>query len=194
MQPTSSQFSLRSILSTMITVSMVLAYVRVFGSQGLLPAIAGSLLALVAGMLVGWMRGRLMESVTWALVGNAIALCCVLSADRISLVQQLFWVSVGGITGATAGSIKPRHWQERLLVTICLAAIAKEAGSRLGNGDIVEVLFAPLAIVGLMLLVEFVGQHQMRRRIALDVWAAGIIFAVIAGNFGAVVVWNLWYA
>ncbi|WP_425613781.1 hypothetical protein NA78x_003622 [Anatilimnocola sp. NA78] len=197
MQPTTSQFSLRSMLSTMLTVSMVLAYVRVFGSHGLLPAIVGCSVAIVAGMLVGWARGRLVEAVTWALVGNAIALCCVLSADRISLAQQLFWVCVAGITGAVAGSIQPRHWQQRIWTSVALAAIAAPLGMLVDNRstqpEFVEMVLAPAAILGLMLLVEFVGQHQMRRRIALDVWAAGIIFAVIAGNFGAVVVWNLWY-
>lgn len=192
------QFSLRSLLVTIVTVSMVLAYVRMFGTHGLRLGAYAFLIALFVGGNLGWMvwnGKRFVETLTWSLVGTILAMCCVLSADRLESFQEYYWVNVGAITGAFSGVLWPGSIRRRVQWGVycwVLCAATLYWGWRL-EGLFDWLLTLPVAI-GLQLLVEVVARLQAKYHTALDMWAAGIVFAVIAGNFGAIVVWNLWYS
>lgn len=190
------QFSLRSLLVTIVTVSMVLAYVRMFGEQGVRLGVYGVLLALVCGGVLGWIGKRLVETMTWSMVGAVLALCCVLSADRIEAFQGYYWVNVGAFTGAIGGVMLPGSILRRSFgVLFCwlVGVLYLYVLGRVSDGMFDWLLTLPVAI-GLQFLVEVVARLQAKYHTALDMWAAGIVFAVIAGNFGAIVVWNLWYS
>lgn len=196
MTPTTSQYSIRSLLVTMVTIGMVLAYVRVFGNDGLLLAALGLTGAVVCGGVIGWLNGRLVETLTWSLVGGALALCCVLSADGVTMFQKAYWVAVGVLGGTLAGVVRPGQWRDRITWTLALW-VAFSIASILYAGFWTALfdLFLTLPVLAaLTVLVEVVTRLQAKYHTALDVWAAGLVFAVIAGNYGAIIVWNLWYA
>jgi hypothetical protein len=114
---------------------------------------------------------------------------------------------VGVVAGAYSGSLPPGNWQLRIAVALLLwmvfglVSLVVNLGAILGSlfitgGEWYNLFDAALAlpvIGGLMVLAETVRQLQQKYHTALDVWAAGLVFAVIAGNFGAILVWNLWY-
>lgn len=191
-----SQYSLRSLLVSMVTMGMVLAYVRMFGERGIQLTALGLCAAMVWGCLLGYFSGRLVETLTWSLVGCVLGLCCVLSAERVSTFQQAHWVNVGVMGGAVAGFIKPGRWIARVTwsagLWLCLGSVCVIFGDP-WSGVFDMGLTLPV-LIGLHVLVEVVHHLQERHHTALDVWAAGLVFAVIAGNFGAILVWNLWYA
>lgn len=202
------QYSLRSLLVTMVTASMLLAYVRLFGSEGMWLTLLTVGAGLLGGGFLGWLAGRMVECLTWSLVGGVLALCCVLSADmHVTLFQKIFWIMVGVVTGAYAGFLKVGDWRSRAAFTVILwlqfglIYVIGNLGPLLASmfiGDaglsLLDALLALPVIGGLMVLVEIVGRLQQKHHTALDMWAAGLIFAVIAGNYGAIVVWNLLYA
>ena len=203
-----SQYSLRSLLVSMVTMGMVLAYARMFGEQGIWLTMLTGAAGLAAGGILGSLSGRVSEALTWSLVGGVLGLCCVLSADQqVALFQRIYWIMVGVIGGAYAGSLPPVAWQLRIITTLilwfvfALVSLVVNLGTILGSlfitgGEWYNLFDAALAlpvIGGLMVLAETVRQLQQKYHTALDVWAAGLVFAVIAGNFGAILVWNLWY-
>lgn len=204
-----SQYSLRSLLVTMVTIGMVLAYVRMFGAEGIWLTLVTVGAAFAAGALLGSLSGRFSEALIWSFVGGVLALCCVLSADhQVTLFQKVYWIMVGVVGGAYAGCLPGGDWRLRIAVTLMLwltfglLSFVANLGSILGGlfitgGEWYHLFDAALAlpvIGGLMLLAETVRHLQRTYHTALDVWAAGLVFAVIAGNFGAMLVWNLWYA
>jgi hypothetical protein len=114
----------------------------------------------------------------------------------VTAFQQLYWLNVGVIGGAFAGYVAPgRAWQRiawTLALWIPFAAISAVPGD--GLNGLLDLLMTLPVLGGLALLAETIHRLQQRYHTALDVWALGLVFAVIAGNFGAIVVWNLWYA
>lgn len=190
------QYSLRSLLVTTVTVSMVLAFVRMFGVEGFRLAAYVTLLALLGGGLFGWLWGRLVETLTWSMVGGVLALFCVLSAGRLEPFQQTYWLDVGVITGALAGRLLTASISLRLgwgVVCWLLCGLTLVIKSPFDDGWFDWLLTLPVAM-GLQLLVEAVARLQAKYHTTLDMWAAGIVFAVIVGNFGAIIVWSLWYS
>ena len=190
-----SQFSLRSLLVTTLTCGMLLAYVRMFGEEGVSFAIGGLLMAGLSGALLGWAAGRFLQTLTWSLVGTSLILCCVLSAGRLDSYQVAWWLVVGSIISTVAGVLPTGNMKLRLASAIGLWLIVSAALTIFGEIDLLwfDWLLALPVALGVMLLVEAVSWLQAKYHTALDMWAAGLVFAVIAGNFGAVVIWNLWY-
>lgn len=190
------QFSLRSVLVTTVTIALVLGFVRLFGAGAVQLALFGLLGALVWGGVLGWFGGRLMQTLTWSLLGGTLALCCVVSSYHVTEFQQLYWLNVGVVGGAFAGFVAPGRWWLRaawsLALWIPFAAISVVCGE--GINGLLDLLMTLPILVALAGLAELVHRLQQRYHTAFDVWALGLVFAVIAGNYGAVVVWNLWYA
>lgn len=190
------QFSLRSVLITTVTIALVLGFVRMFGPSAVQLALFSICGALIWGGVLGWFGGRLMETLTWSQLGGALALCCVVSSYQVTPFQQLYWLNVGVVGGAFAGFVAPGRWGQRIAWTLALwiplGAIAVVFGEEL-NG-LLDLLMTLPILAALALLAELIARLQQRYHTAFDVWALGLVFAVIAGNYGAVVVWNLWYA
>lgn len=196
---TATQYSLRSLLVTMITVSMVLAYVRMFGQSAVNMAFIGIAVAAVVGGFAGWTAGRVVETLIWSLLCSTLLLCCVISADRLTSDQVVHWLTVGAVTGTLAGVLRLRDIRWRVAATasvlLVLWLIVGVAYRLFTNPDVTGfdwLLTLPVAIA-LLLLVQLVTWLEHKYHTSVDVWAAGLVFAVIAGNFGAIVVWNLWY-
>jgi hypothetical protein len=196
---TTTQYSLRSLLVTMLTVGMVLGYVRMFGESAVNLAFIGLAGAAVLGGVAGWFAGRLVETLIWSLLCCILLLCCVISADRLNLDQVAHWLTVGAVTGTLAGVLQPRDIRWRVTATagvlVVLWLILGIAFRFFADLDVTWfdwLLTLPVAIA-LLLLVQLVNWLEHKYHTALDVWAAGLVFAVIAGNFGAILVWNLWY-
>lgn len=191
------QYSLRSLLVTIVTLSMVLAYIRMFGEEGLLLGLTVLMGAGLWGGIGGLIAGRLTETLTWSLVGGILTLCCLLSSDNHVLeVQKIFWVNVGFVGGAFAGGIAPGNIRVRIIWTALLALFFAVIPLSLGLSQLnmsVDLMLAGFVLAALQVLVEIVHRLRQKYHTALDMWAAGIVFAVIAGNFGAIVVWNIWY-
>jgi hypothetical protein len=194
------QFSLRALFSTMVTISMVLAYVRLFDATAVPLALGGLAWAVVCGGLIGWRAGRMVETLTWAIVGGALALICVLmaaEAERLPLITQGYWLALGVSGGLLAGVIEPGKWRLRLLAVvvqwICFTGISLLVSDSLGLVMLDAVVALP-ALAGLSLLAEVAADLQRRYRTALDLLAGSLILAVIMGNFGAILVWNWFYA
>jgi hypothetical protein len=194
--PDAKQFSLRSLLCTIVSISMVLAFVRQFGPAGLQLAAIGCCGAVLLGGAIGWLAGRFVQTITWSLVGGTLALCCVLMADRLTIAQELYWLGVGISGGLFAGVIQPGKWKQRIASTalqwLCFILLS----SLLNESLIIVMLDTAVTLpvlAGLAILAEEFARLQAKYRTALDLWAAGLIFAVIAGNFGAILVWNWWY-
>ena len=190
------QFSLRSLLVTTVTIALVLGYVRLFGPEAMQLAIFGVLGSLVWGGVLGWFGGRLMETLTWSQLGAVLALCCVVSAYQVTPFQKMYWLNVGVIGGAFAGFVVPGRWWQRIAWTLALwipfAAISQIFGE--GMNGLLDLLMTLPVLAALAFLAELVARLQRDYHTAFDIWALGLVFAVIAGNYGSVIVWNLWYA
>ena len=191
-----SQFSLRSLLVSTFTAAMVLGYVRLFGEWATSMALIGFGLALSMGVVVGWLSGRFAQTLIWALVCYVLILCSMLSSYRLDQIQVVHWLAVGSLIGTLAGVNRVGQVGFRFLLGVgfwLLVGLAQWL-----HGDLAELwidwLLTLLVAVALLELVEVVDWLQKKYRTPLDMWAAGLVFAVIAGNFGAIVVWNLWYA
>ena len=192
---TTTQYSLRSLLVTMITVGMVLAYVRMFGQSAVGLAFIGITGAAIVGGIAGWLAGRFVETLIWSLLCSVLLLCCVISADRLNTDQVVHWLTVGALTGTIAGVLRSRDIRWRVLATACVWLVLGVGFWFFADLDVTWFdwqLTLPVAIA-LLLLVQLVNWLEHKYHTALDVWAAGLVFAVIAGNFGAILVWNLWY-
>src|SRR5687768_297355 len=120
------QFSLRSLLCTIVTISIVLAYVRLFGEEGIQLAFINLALGIVIGGIGGWSVGRFVETLTWSLVGGTLALCCVLTEDRLPRDQQLYWLVIGTFGSMLAGAVRPGHvsWRIGLILVTWLCCLA----------------------------------------------------------------------
>jgi hypothetical protein len=187
------QFSLRSVLVTTVTIALVLGFVRSFGPDAVELAILSVVGALIWGCVLGWFSERFMETVTWSQLGGALTLCCVVSSNQVTSFQQSYWLNVGTIGGALAGFVAPGHWRQRIAWTLGLW-VTFSAISIIGDQELLDLLLTLPVLAGLAFLAEIIARLQLRYRTAFDFWALGLVFAVIAGNYGAVLIWKLWYA
>jgi hypothetical protein len=176
---------------------MVLAYVRLFERQGVRLAAINLVIGTIVGVICGWLAGRVVATLTWTLLGGTLALLCVLSADRLPIEQQLYWLTVGLGGGMFAGAIPPGNARLRGISVLAIwCCLLWRSVVQYHNWSLVllDAVVTLPALGGLAILAEVYSYFEHRHRTPLDLWAAALILAVVAGNFGAIVVWNLWYA
>jgi hypothetical protein len=168
------------------TAAMVLAYARVFGQDAMLIVLAAPALAAAIGAGVGAFTGRMSQTIYWAVVGATLGAVCVVAAPFANPAVVWFWPLLGAVVGAFAGACQPRiTWPGLAATALACAALGTMLRGPFGlaaNTVWVDLAIAPLVAAGLAALVRLVDWLQSRRRTSREVWAAGIIFAVIAGN------------
>jgi hypothetical protein len=184
------QFRTSSLLWLTLTAAMVMGYARSFGTGALFIVLAAPTLAAIVGAGVGAFTGRLPQAIYWAVVGATLGAICVVAAPDVNLAVACFWPILGAAVGAFAGAIQPRITSPALagaaLLCVALWAIMRWPLNLAANTISVDLAIAPLVAAGLAALVRLVEWLQARRRTSREVWAAGMIFAVIAGNLWAV--------
>lgn len=183
------QFRTSSLLWLTLTAAMVMGYARSFGQGALFIVLAAPILAAVVGASVGAFMGRLPQAIYWAVVGATLGAICVVGAPDVKLAVACFWPILGAAVGALAGSIQPRITLTGLagaaLLCMGLWAVLRWPLDLASNTISVDLAIAPLVAAALAALVRLVEWLQARRRTSREVWAAGMIFAVIAGNLWA---------
>jgi hypothetical protein len=100
------QFTIRSLLWLMVTVGMVLAFVRPAESQLLFYAVIAGILGVVLAVILGRPRRRAVEAIYWSLLSLSLALICLAGVNGDFREPLPAWVVVGAIVGAIAGATR----------------------------------------------------------------------------------------
>jgi len=183
------QFRTSSLLWLTFTAAMVLGYARSFGPGAMLIVLTAPAVAAVIGAGVGAFTCRLPQAIYWAVVGATLGAICVVAAPEADVAVACFWPLMGAAVGAFAGASQPRITWIGLVATalLCVALWATLRGPLGLAASIlsVDLAIAPLVAAALAALIRVVDWLQARRRTSREVWAAGMIFAVIAGNLWA---------
>lgn len=188
--PVKWQFSVSSLLWLMVTAGMCLAYARPFGPPAMTLVLAIPLGAVVVGAcFAAWYRSE--AAIYWAVVAALLGCVCVIPA-HLSPLTFTFWPCVGGVTGAYCGARLPRvairAWVVALLFGLLFWA---RFHLPFGMGDdefILDLAGAPAVCLALATLIRLVEWLHATYGTSRDAWAAGLVFAVIAGNLGAAVI------
>jgi hypothetical protein len=184
------QFTIRSLLWLMVTLAMVLAFVRPANPQLLPIALAAAVSGTVMGTLIGWQFSRVFDAIFWSLLAVSLATICIAgqpSLSTISWAQVVGWPHSGALAGAIAGAM-PTTWLRMKLVAcmvvaaLPLAVLASFQPQWEMWGDV-----ALAAVVGvlLVLLSELFTWARARYHTSYGGWAAALVLAVILGNWGA---------
>jgi hypothetical protein len=181
------QFRTRSLLWLTFTAAMTLAYARMFGERAMLVVVVTPLVALCIGAGLGSFTRRMEAAMFWAVVGATAGAICVVAA-RVSELTLVFWPLLGAIAGGFAGAGRPPLTRSALLRSLAVGCAVAGLFYVLGGHDgefIVDASIAPVVAAALMVLVRLVDWLHSIRHKSRDAWAAGMIFAVIAGNLWA---------
>ena len=182
------QFRTSSLLWLTFTAAMTLAYARLFGPWAMGLVLAVPLAAAVIGVWFGLMLGRWQDAVYWAVVGGLLGSTFAVQPQVQGLMFYV-WPLLFAIVGAFAAT-QPAS-RSLLLVAGCSAAgliavflaTATQLSTQLdGYVDIACGAIAGAAMSGLVLLVDWLRATYRSSR---DAWAAGLVFAAIAGNLWA---------
>jgi len=182
------QFRTSSLLWLTFTSAMVLAYARIYGPWAMWLVLAAPLAAVAIGGWFGFLLGRIQEAMYWAVVGSLLGSTFAVQPQVQGLMFYV-WPLLFGVVGALAAT-QPTASRLRLipqcaaagLVTVWLIYATRLSTSLDGWVDIACGGLAGAAMAGLVGLVDWL---QTTYRTSRDAWAAGLIFAVIAGNLWA---------
>jgi hypothetical protein len=174
---------------------MTLAYARLFGTWAVLATIATAPLATLLGLAIGAGRARAADATYWGVIGATLGTLCVIAAP-----QPYWWMALWPVLGAVAGGISGAG---RMRITIVEVVTACVISGILGALFIsprgvplaefgLDLAIAPVVAVAFMGLVQIVNWLQAKYRTSRDAWAAGLVFAVIAGNLWAAMVAGRW--
>ena len=190
-QPRSAplQFSLSSLLWLTATVGMVLAYLRAFEAGETLRGVVAVGVGLLVGALAAAMTRRTADALYWAVLGALAAFLCAAGYDVIHPSFRYGWMFVGAVAGAGGGVTAPGRPLRSILVGgmgggVVLGTFAL-ALPGLTGAALVEVGCAVISGALLGAVIEVICWVESRRRIPRYVTAAGLMFAVIAGNVAA---------
>ncbi|MEZ6111609.1 MAG: hypothetical protein R3C99_11390 [Pirellulaceae bacterium] len=186
--PSSRQFTIASLLWTMFTLSLVLGYLRQFGSTWLL---VGTLVVIVCGAVSGAAQGlatgRPAISAFWAVLIGVSGYLSVSGESREGLIFCIAWTAVGMLTGGAVGAVRSDQPYARIAVgaVIALATmglIPLTVSRSFSATPMFDVLCAPVVggLVGL--LVTLVEQSERRYRIRRHMTTCWILSAVLIGN------------
>lgn len=97
------QFGLRDALGSVVTISLLCAYLRTFGPDKVYRGGAVLLAAAVLGGLAGAVSRNAIEGAFWAVIGAAWAYLAVVTAFVLP-AMQLLWPLIGTVAGAATGA------------------------------------------------------------------------------------------
>lgn len=182
------QFNIRSLLWLTFIAAMFLGYVRLMDPEGLPVVVLMPLIAAVMGMGLGSLTGRRQTGAYWAAIGTVLGVICVM-AVRLPQLTFWFWPLLGAIAGGYAGAYRPAFNLRTLAIAVAIGVgLFVIFFAPLGRGAselLVDLVCAPVVCEGLIGLVALVEWLHERYRTPRDLWAAGLVFAVIAGNLVA---------
>jgi hypothetical protein len=184
------QFRTSSLLWLTFTAAMTLAYARLFGPRAMGLVIATPLAASLLGATIGWRAGRVADAIYWAVIGATLGAVSTAGAP-ISPATSLFWPFLGAVVGGATGAYRPSVSSREWIISIALGLAAwaifgpKPMGFWSENEFSVDLSIAPVIAVGLAYLIRMIDGLQARYGTSRDAWAAGLVFAVIAGNLWA---------
>lgn len=179
----------------MVGLALTLAYIRPFGEEAFRIALRNAAVGLFCAAVIGTPQRRWIDSLLWSLIGGGAALICTLTLVNVPDSTRAYWSAVGTISGALAGAFRPGFWWAKCWRCLAFwAAIALWRGLDWGRPEeFFDIVLAGPVMLALIGLSEVVGRLQTRYRTATAMWAAGLIFAAILGNYGAVLVWRTFY-
>ena len=182
------QYRTSSLLWLTFTAAMTLAYARLFGDRALLVMIMTPAVALPIGAGIGSFTRRTADSIYWSIVGALLGAACVVAAP-VDELTTCFWP----LLGAVAGGYTAASQSKVTFITLLKAAVAGavlvalfQSPFPMGADEfLVDLALAPAVAVGLAVLIQIVEWLRAKYHSSRDAWAAGLIFAVIAGNLWA---------
>lgn len=182
------QFRTSSLLWLTFTAAMTLAYARLFGLQAMGLVALTPIAAAVIGAAVGWRAGRMIDAIYWAAISSTLGAVSVIAAP-IGGLTFVFWPLLGALVGGYAGAYRPLVTWRSWLASVALGAgiwMVLVPKSIWSYPDLeVDLAIAPIIAVGLAFLIRVIDGLQVRYQTSRDAWAAGLVFAVIAGNLWA---------
>ncbi|MCI0357436.1 MAG: hypothetical protein L0211_03000 [Planctomycetaceae bacterium] len=182
------QFRTSSLLWLTFTAAMTLAYARLYGPWAMGLVLAAPLAAVAIGSWFGLMLGRMQDAVYWAVVGSLLGSAFAVQPQVQGLmfyIWPLLFSVVGAFAATQSASVRFRLiplCAAAGLLTVWLVYATRLATNTDGWVDIVCGGLAGAAMSGLVGLVDWL---QATYRTPRDAWAAGLVFAVIAGNLWA---------
>jgi len=182
------QFRTSSLLWLTFTAAMALAYARVFGDRALLVMVLTPVVALPIGAGIGSFTCRTVDAMYWATIGAMLGSVCVVAAP-VNELTLCFWPLLGAIVGGYSGATQPKVTFFTFLKSAVVGVVliwAFQAPFGMGDDEfLADLAFAPVVAVGFTGLVGLVDWLRATYRTSRDAWAAGLVFAVIAGNLWA---------
>lgn len=191
-RPAGLQFSISAILWLTATVGMVLAYLRAFEEKDgndALPGLASVGLGLVVGLIAAAITRRWADAIYWSVIGATATFLCAAGYELYAPSFRFGWMLVGAVAGAGAGVTAPGKPIRSMLVGgLGGGAVLGAFAVAIPRFRVESLLEVGVAIIGGALLggvVEAICWVESRRRIPRYITAAGLVFAVIAGNVSA---------
>ena len=182
------QFRTSSLLWLTFTAAMALAYARLFGAWAILATLATPPLAAALGLAIGAGRSRALDSAYWAVIGATLGTICVVAAPQPQWWMAL-WPAVGASAGSVAGAGRLQVTFVKLLLAAAMSGLLWYLLQTPASPEYaLDLAIVPAVAVSFMGLVEIVNWLRTKHRTSRDAWAAGLIFAVIAGNLWATLV------
>lgn len=183
------QFTIRSLFWLMITLGMVLAFVRPADGRYLPIALITGLVGIGWAALVGWKSSRIVESVYWGLLAMSLAVICLAGQTGVARPQMIGWPAVGVAVGAIAGAGRPGtlHFKLPACVLVGTTLISTFIGiyGTLAT-DWVDIALAAVVAAMVAIFSEVFAWARNRYHTSYGAWAASLVLAVILGNWGAV--------
>ncbi len=186
-----AQFSIAAVMWTTFALAAVLGYLRSFGLGTAGIGLAVMLATAVVAAIIGSITRQMQQVVFWGLLGAAFAFTCVIGATTMSVFMQVGWGMAGGVAGAVCGVVSALKQQPRWSVLAgAVTGMLIIGGCCIYRGaftleSIVDVLGAAIACGGLAIVIEVIRQIEQKFQTPRHRTAAGLIFAVVAGNLFA---------
>jgi hypothetical protein len=183
------QFGVSSLLWLMATIGMCLAFARPFGNDAVALVLVAPVFAVIVGLALS-RPGVRQQAVYWAVVCSALGSICVIPV-RLDHVIFVFWPVVGAVAGAYSGARLPRVTAGTLCVAVLFGSlfIAINFLPDFPRHEfLLDLAGAPMVCVGLAVLIRTIEWLRVRYHTPREIWAAGLVFAVIAGQLAAAAV------
>ena len=189
------QFTIRSLLWLMVSVAMVLAFVRPAGWRHQETVFIGLGFGVAYAAALGWAVGRVYEVLYWTLLTFALAVVCLAGQFNVSAEQVNAWSSLAIVVGGLAGAIRPGKMGFKVVASAGagLLGMLLILGWSLSLEDLGDLGLALVVSCAIPILADLFTWARARYHTSYGAWAASLVLAVILGNWGAATFGN-WVA
>jgi len=185
--PSKWQFGVSSLLWLMATIGMCLAFARPFGMSAMTLVLVAPLFAILVGSLLARGGGR-QQAIYWAVVCATLGALCVIPA-RVDPLTFVFWPFIGAIAGAYCGARLPRVTvgvtSKAIFVGFLFVGLYSLPLRTSRYEFLLDLACAPAVCLSLSVLIRTIEWLRTKYGTPREIWAAGLIFAVIMGNLAA---------